>query len=822
MQKVHKSKHMLTNYLKLAFRNLKKRKGNALLNILGLTIGMSACLLIFHYVSFERSFDDFVPKAKDVVRLRLDNYQKGKLAWQSATIYPAIAPTLKKDYPEIENFCRIYDAQFLLSTENNDVKFNEDKGYYADPAFLEMFNIQLTKGDRATALSTPDKMVISKKIAKKYFGNADPMGKRLMVRDPQFQRSYMISGVFDSYPQNSHLIVEYLVPYSSLGQYLRQLGDTSNATETSFGWYDFYSYLQLKPGTDWKQFEKKLPGFCDRYINSQEWYKKNNNRAELYLIPLTDIHLHSNVNQEAEVNGNGQAVSFLFLIAIFIISIAWINYINLATARSIERAREVGMRKVLGALRIDLIRQFMIESFMLNLIALLLSVAIFSFLLPAFDKFVGRDTFTHFTLTSSYWRFFILLFLGGTFLSGIYPAFVLSGFQPITVLKGLFKNSAGGISMRKGLIVAQFIISVVLIAGTIIVFQQLQFMRNQKLGANIKQTVVLEGAQSQQDSIYRAIFQPFKTELLQQPDIKSVTASSNVMGREIYWTSGVTRVGANETSVTLYHLGIDYDFVPSYELKLEAGRNFSKEFKTDEKAVLINKKAAELLGFKDAQGAINGRIRRNNDTLNVIGVVSDYHHQGLQKTIDPMVFLLIPNIRQYYSLKVESSNMQKTIANISKTWNKYFPADPVNYFFLDETFNEQYKSDQLFGKVFAVFAFLAILIACFGLLGLSAYNVLQRTKEIGIRKVLGASVQSILMLLSTEFLKLIAIALVLAIPICWFSMHSWLQDFAYRIKIDWWVFAIAGFLALLIAFLTISLQVMKALVENPVKSLRTE
>jgi putative ABC transport system permease protein len=814
---------MLFSYFKLAIRNLSKRKGNAFLNILGLTIGMSACLLIFHYVSYERSYDDAAPDAKDIVRLRLDNYQKGKLAWQSATIYPAIGPTLKKDYPEIEKFCRLYDANFLLSTENNQVKFSETKGYYVDPAFLAMFNINLVKGNPTTVLDAPDKMVISEKMAKKYFGNEEAVGRRLITREPGLTQTYQVTGVFKEFPGNSHLIVEYLVSYSTMAKYLRVLGDTSNATETSFGWYDFYTYLQMKPGTDWKQFEKKLPAFCDRYINSQEWYKTNNNRAELYLMPLADIHLKSNFNQEAEVNGNGQAVSFLFLIAIFIIGIAWINYINLATARSIERAREVGMRKVLGALRSDLVRQFMIESFLLNMISLSLSLGLFALLLPAFDRFVGRDSFTHFILTPSYWRIFILLFVGGTFLSGIYPAFVLSGFQPIIVLKGVFKNSAGGINLRKGLIVAQFIISVVLIAGTIIVFQQLQYMRKQQLGININQTLVLDGANSPLDSTYQGIFQPFKTELLQLPGIKSVTASSYVMGKEIYWTSGVRRLGAeNETSVTLYHMGIDYDFVPAYEVKLTKGRNFSKDFPTDERAVLLNEKAVELLGFKDATDALNGKVRRNNDTLTVIGVVSNYHHQGLQKTIDPMIFLLRPNIRSYYSLKIETSELQPLIAGITKTWNKYFPTDPVNYFFLDESFNQQYKSDQLFGKVFAVFAFLAILIACFGLLGLSAYNVLQRAKEIGIRKVLGASFQNILLLLSTDFLKLITIALLLAIPICWFAMHSWLQDFAYRINIDWWVFALAGITALLIAFATISLQVIKAVVENPVKSLRAE
>ena len=816
---------MIRNYLTIALRNLTKRKGYSFLNIAGLTIGMTCCMFIFHHVSYEKSYDDFSPNAKDIVRLRLDSYQKGKLAWQSATIYPAIAPTIRKDFPEVQDFCRLHDAEMLLTNEANDVKFNETKGYYADPSFVKMFDVKIIKGNPSTALNAPDKMLISESMSKKYFGNEDAVGKILTVKDPGSLQTYQVTGIFKDYPKNSHLIVDYLVSYSTLGKILRLDGDTSNATETSWGWYDFYSYLQLKPGTDYKKLESKLPSFCDRYINSQEWYKTNNNRATLHVLPLTDIHLYSNYNQEAEVNGNGQAVGFLFLVALFIIGIAWINYINLATARSVERAREVGVRKVLGAVRSTLIRQFLVESLLLNIVAFILSLAVFYLLLPAFDRFVGRDSYTDLALTADYWWLFLAMFAGGTLLSGLYPSLVLSSFQPITVLKGVFKNTAGGISLRKGLIVVQFITSVVLIAGTIIVYQQVSYMRKQQLGVNIEQTLVLKGAGSLQDSLYRTTFQPFKNELLQQPDIKNVSASTSVMGNEIYWTSGVSRLDKpNETAVTLYHLGIDYDFLPAYDLKLVAGRNFSKEFTTDNKAALINERALELLGYKDANEVINGnlKLKRGRDTLTIVGVVTNYHHQGLQKAIDPMILLFRPNARTYYSVKIGTADVQKTIASVQKTWSKFFPSDPLNHFFLDEKFNQQYKSDALFGKVFGVFAFLAILIACFGLLGLSAYNVLQRAKEIGIRKVLGASVQNILLLLSKDFLKLILVALLLAVPVGWFVMHEWLQDFAYRIDIAWWVFAVAGFVSLGIALLVISLQALRAAVENPVKSLRTE
>lgn len=812
---------MFKNHLTIAFRNLTKRKGYSLLNILGLAIGITCCLLIFQYVAYEKSYDDFHPKADQIVRLRLDSYQKGKLAWQSATSYPAIAPTMKRDFPEVENYCRLIDANLLLSNDERNIKFNELKGYFADASVLDMFNILLVKGNPKTALDGPDKMILSETMARKYFGSTDPIGKKLTVRG-NLIRNYEVTGVFKDYPSNSHLIINHLVSYSTLGKELRLQGDTSNATETAWGWYDYYVYLQLKPGTNKKQFEAKFPAFCDKYMNNNEWNKVNNVKAALSLIPLKDIHLYSNYNQEAEVNGDGKAVGFLFMIAFFIIAIAWVNYTNLATARSLERAREVGVRKVLGAVRANLITQFLIESFLLNLLAFILALIAAFFLAPSFSALIGSTANGNFYLPSMYWLGFLAMFFTGTFLAGIYPAFVLSGYHPVVVLKGLFKNTSKGLILRKGLIIGQFATSVILIAGTIIVYQQVQFMRNQKLGANINQTLVLQGANTVQDSVFQSVFQPFKNELLKRPDIKSVSTSTNVMGQEIYWTSGITRVGAaNNEGVTLYHLGIDYDFIPAYEMKLVAGRNFSKSFETDKKAVLINEKAAELLGFKNAEEAVNAKVKRR-DTLTIIGVVANYHHQGLQKAIDPMIFLLVPNSSNFYSLKTTSSNINATITAVQKSWDRYFPADPFNYFFLDETFNEQYKSDTRFGAVFGLFATLAIVIACFGLLGLSAYNVLQRTKEIGIRKVLGASVQNLLVLLSKEFLVLVLISLVVAIPVAWWVMNNWLQDFAYRIHISWWVFALAGFLAVFIAILTVSIQALKAAVMNPVKSLRTE
>ena len=812
---------MFRNHLKLAWRGLIKRPGYSALNIFGLTAGITCCLLIFHYVGYERSYDRFQQNAGRIVRLRLDDYQQGRLAWQSATVYPAIAPTMKKEFPEVEQFGRLIDANILMTNVEKSIKFNENKGYYADPSMLHMLDIRLTEGDPATALDGPDKLLLSATTARKYFGNEDPLGKHLKGLERGSTQDYQVTGVFRDYPGNSHLIINHLVSYATLAKIARtEWHDSTDITETSWGWYDYYGYVQLKPGVDWHELEAKLPAFCDRHMNNREFEKKHNIRAEVHLIPIPDIHLYSNYNQEAEVNGNGKAVSFLFLIAFLIIGIAWVNYTNLATARSLERAKEVGLRKVLGAIRIDLVLQFLTESFLLNMLALALATGAAFLLAPSFSALVGSDAGS-FTLPLPYLLGVLGIFFLGSFLSGIYPAFILSGYHPITVLKGMFRNSTRGQVLRKSLIIGQFAVSVILITGTILIYQQVQYMRRQQLGANINQTLVVGGAITVQDSTYQSIYQPFKTEVLRQPGVQSVTASSSVMGQEIYWTNSISRLDDPGQSKTMYIMGVDYDFIRAYGLRLAAGRSFSQQFGTDNKSVLLNETAATLYGFKTATEAV-GKKLLINDTSTIIGVIADYHQQGLRQAINPMLIRLLPNFESYYSVKFTTQDPHATVAAIKSAWDRYFPRDPFTYFFLDESFSQQYKADTRFGETFGLFATLAILIACFGLLGLSAYNVLQRTKEIGIRKVLGATERSLVFLLSREFLVLVLLALIIAIPVCWTVMHSWLEDYAYRISIEWWVFLMGGMVALLIALGTVGFQALRAASANPVKSLRTE
>jgi len=813
---------MFKNYFTISLRNLSKRKGYTVLNILGLTIGIACCLLIFQYVSYERSYDTFQKNSSQIVRIRLDEYKQGKLQWQSATSYPAFGPLMKKDYPEVQNYCRLIDDELLLSNDAKNVKFAEKKGYYADPSSVNMLGVQLTRGSASTALDAPDKMIISESMAKKYFGTDDVVGKTLIARNQNPFETFQITGVFKDYPSNSHLIIDYLVSYETLRKVLKANGDTEDSANTAIGWYDFYVYLQLSPGTDLQKFQAKMPAFAEKYINNRKGNKANNVKNELFIIPLSDIYLYSNYNQEAEVNGDGSSVNFMFLIAFVIMGIAWINYINLSTARSVERAKEVGVRKVLGAAKIQLIRQFMLENALLNLTAIILAAFAVYALTPAFNHLMGEQAAKGFSMSAKYWLLFSGIFISGTLLSGLYPAFVLSGYQPVAVLKGAFKNTSGGLMLRKGLIVLQFGISVVLIAGTIIVFQQVTFMRNQKLGVNINQTLVLDGVQSVTDSVYQDVLQPFKTDLLRNAGIKGMTVSTSVMGKEIYWTNGFQSIDHKELGgSTVYRIGVDHDFIPQFELKMLAGRNFSKDFKSDSKAAIINDRAIAQFGFKDPQDAIGKKIS-SRDTFTVIGVVQSFHHMGLQKPIDPQLITLVPNARRAYSIKLQTNDLQGTLANVKALWTKYFPNDPFNYYFLDDSFNSQYQSDQRFGEMFTLFAFLAILIACFGLIGLSAYNILQRTKEVGIRKILGASIKNVVFILSKDFLVLVIISFVIAAPVSWLVMHHWLQDFAYRITISWWVFGVAGLLAVAIALSTIGYQAIKAALVNPVKSLRSE
>ncbi|GGA93832.1 ABC transporter permease [Puia dinghuensis] len=814
---------MLKSMLRIAVRHLRKRKGYAVLNILGLTVGIACCLLIFEYVAYERSYESFNPKAGRIVRVQNEEYQNGVMTVPCASSMSALAPTLKKDFPEVEEACRLRHSPLILANDIRNVRFEELKAYYADPATVDIFSVHVLEGDAKTALSAPSKVLLSATSAKKYFGHEDPLGKTLTLHGNGRTWSLEVTGVFADYPANSHMQFDLLVSYKTHSVVNGTYGKPNDPVETSWGWTDFYTYILLREGANRQQFAAKMPAFIDKYYNNLPENLADKDRYNLTVMPLLDIHLYSHYTEEAEPNGDGQSVSFLFLIAFFIIAIAWINYINLSTARSLERAREVGVRKVLGAVRQELIRQFMLESLLLNVVALVAALAVVLVANPLFGRLTGRPLTAIFSLPGLYWEYFAGLFVAGTLLSGIYPALVLSRYQPVAVLKGLFKNAAGGQWLRKGLIVGQFAASIILIAGTVIVYRQVIYMRSQRLGVDIDRTLVLRGARSAlTDSAYHGAFDAFKGEVLQVKGVKSITASSNVMGEEILWDTDwwwMQHPGGIR-KVSIFMLGVDQDFVGSYGIRMVAGRNFSRDFPSDRRAVLLNETAVRTLGFASPRAALGQLVTTGAkafDSSLVVGVIADFHNEGLQKAIQPLVLLPNRDGRAHYSLKIEPTDAAATIAAVRKIWDKHFPGDNYTYYFLDEAFDRQYAENERFGQVFALFALFAVAIACFGLLGLSAYNVLQRTKEIGIRKVLGASVSSLLYLLSRDFL-----VLVIAVPVTWAVMDSWLQSFAYRIGISWWVFGLAGLLAVLVAFVTVGGQAFRAAVANPVHSLRSE
>jgi len=818
---------MLQSFLKLAFRNLAKRKGYALMNIAGLAIGITCCLLIFEYVAYERSYDNFHENADRIFRVQDEEYQNGRMVVACASAMPGVAPAMKREFPEVEKAGRLRKVEFLLGNDARNIRFKEPTVYYADESILDIFHIPFVDGDLKTALSGPGKVIISEEEARKYFGSENPLGKTLSVHSSGNTRPLEVTGVFKDYPSNSHLKLSVLVSYPTYSQVIGSYGNPKDVLETSFGWTDFYTYILLRKGADPKRLAAKLPGFIDRHYNDLPENKSVGDRYSLSLMPLKDIHLKSHYTEEAEANGNGQSVTFLFLIAFFIICIAWINYINLATARSLERAREVGVRKVLGALKAELIWQFMLESLLLNLVALLAAIIITLAINPSFAHLSGRSLPSILNLPTSYKEYFLILLAAGTFLSGIYPALVLSRYQPVAVLKGIFKNAAGGQWLRKGLIVGQFAASIMLIAGTMIVYRQMRYMQNQDLGVNINQTLVIKGAfGGLTDSAYHDAYSAFKQEVLKLPGVRSITSSSAVMGEEILWSTNWNRVrGRSKQTINLFHLGVDEDFVASYGLKVIAGHAFSGSPGENRRKVMLNESAVHALGISSPQSAIGELIsggQSRMDSLEVTAVISDFHNEGLQKAIQPLVIFPNRNTRDNYSVKIEGKHVASTVASIKKTWDRHFTTDPFDYFFLDEFFNRQYDENRRFGTVFGLFAVLAITIACFGLLGLSAYNVLERTKEIGVRKVLGASVNNLVIGLSKDFMALVAVAFVIAIPITAIAMHSWLRGFAYRTSLTWWIFAAAGLLSIAIALLTVGYQALKAALANPIKSLRTE
>jgi putative ABC transport system permease protein len=793
---------MIKNYLKIAFRNLWRHKIFSLINIMGLTVGMTACFLIFLYVRFELSYDSFHSKAGRIYRIVADIKTPTEVIPADRPAW-AVPPNVKDEFPEVESFVRATDDNLLV--RKGEKKFQEENALWADSSFFHVFDFKLLKGNPQTALKDQFSIVFSETAAKKYFGKEDPMGQTLLITGDAFPAR--VTGVMKDIPENSQIKADMLLSMSTITQKFNQ------GLDSQWGSYGAMAYLLLKPGTNAKALEKKFPAFLEKRNGTE--MKKSQMYPTLFLEPLKDVYLRSTRN--GHKTGNITNVYIFSIVAIFILLIACINFINLTTARSAERAREVGIRKVVGAARAQLTKQFIGESIMLCLIAFFLTIAFSWLLLPLFNQLAGK-TISHSIFENlSYIAILFLAAVSIGLLAGVYPALVLSSFKPVTVLKGKFTTGTRGILLRKSLVVSQFTISIGLIIATIIVYNQMRYMRNQNLGFSKDQVIVMDtyGDHSKD---------AFKQALTGIPTVKSVSASSSVPGggnpgaySEIENLKGDLQVA----NLDLYF--VDFDYINQFKIKMVAGRGFSREFGTDTtQAMVLNEAAVKMFGYTSPQQAIGRRFKQWGREGKIIRVMKDFHFRSLQQPIKPLSMRIEPGGCNLVSAKVSAANLPATIAAIENKWKTLIPNRPFSYFFLDEFFDKQYRSEERFGKLFLNFAILAIFISCLGLLGLASYSTIQRTKEIGIRKVLGASVSNIVNLLSKDFLKLVAISAVIAFPIAWFAMNKWLQDFAYRIGMSWWVFLMAGILATLIALFTISFQAIKAAIANPVKSLRTE
>jgi len=805
---------MFKNYFKTAWRNIKRHKVYSGINILGLAIGIAACLLILQYVSFELSYENFQANRDRIYRVEQDRYDNGKLSTQWAAGAFGVGNAFKDAIPEIEEYVKvIQNNKVITEVQNQPLKI--DNVFFATNSFFNVFTYPLIAGNTSNALKDPFTAAISESTAKKVFGTTNVVGRQIELNR---NSNYIIKAVYKDAPVNTQIRPDILLSYAT---FVKWTTDSSgNGPENAWEWDGCLTYLLLHKGADPKKVESKFPPIVTKFVGDD--MKKYNAGVIYHLQPLKDIHLTSHYMMEPGETVDGKTVYLLLGIAFFIVAIAWVNYINLATARAITRAREVGVRKAVGSRRKQLIVQFLSESALLNSVALVIALLIVLLAIPGFNRLSGQQLSFSLFAHNNFWIDLGALFIVGVFFSGLYPAFVLSGFNPVEVLKGKMGGTKQSSLLRKSLVVFQFAASLFLLIGTVTVYKQIKFMRNQSLGVNIDQTLVISPP-TVTDSTYLQRITAFKNELSRQTAIKSIAVSTNVPGEAVGWNAGGIKLVTEDDSKQKQYrvIGVDYDYMSTYGLKIIAGRAFSKDY-ADDSSVVFTQKAVELLGFNKPEDALNKRIDFWGRKYTIVGVASNFHQQSLHENFDAVIFRCMPNVIGPVSIKIKASKATQVINAVKAEWGKFFQGNTFEYFFLDDHFNEQYKEDQRFGQVFELFTSLAILVACMGLFGLASFTTIQRTKEIGVRKVLGASVSTILKLLYREFTFLLIIAFLIATPLAWLMTVNWLQGYAFRIDMHWTFFVIPFLIIVAIAFITVGFQSIKAALASPAKSLRTE
>lgn len=804
---------MFINYFKIAFRNLSRTKLFSFINIMGLAIGMAACLLILHYVNFENSYDTFFENSDQIYRIRYERYGEDGSAQKFASCAPPVGYLIRERHSEVEKLGRVFRYKAGVSHKN--IKFMEERMYFAEPEFFEIFNFNFISGNPAMELAEPNKTFISQSTANRYFGNENPIGKIISV-DKQY--NYEVVGIFEDVPLNSHIKFDIILPWKNMET---QYGP--DYTE-NWGHSGSFTYVLLKDNVTVSEYNKILEAMIDKEIG--EDLKQYKMVWKFPLQPLKNIHLTSHYAQEYEANGDKDVVKYLFVIAFFIIIMAWVNYINLSTARSLTRAKEVGLRKVVGASRKQLILQFFMETILVNTISIILSFLLVSLIMPYFNNLTGMSSDFSIWAQQSIWITIAGMLLIGIVLSGLYPVLALSSFQPVAVLKGKLGNSAKGINLRKALVIFQFVMAFFLLTGTFVVFGQINFMKNQKLGFSKDQTLVVKLPRVRDDA-FEAKAKSFKDKIMNYSDVSEICVVTEVPGKQIYWDAGgIFKAGDDASKSKNYQIvGMDYDFVDVFDLEFVVGRNFSKEFTNEEENLIFNETAVSWIGFESPEAALNQKVSYWGEFYTIVGVLKDYHQQSLKEAFEPHIFRYMPygrGNRGNFAFKLNTAGMRETVELIKTQYDEFFPGNPFDYFFLDEYYDQQYKADELFGSVFGVFSFFAIFVTSLGILGLSSFMAIQRTKEIGIRKVLGANISKIIVLLSKDFMILIILSFVIALPLTIIGINNWLDSFANKmdleIRLYIWPLIIVSFITLM----TMGAHVLRAALANPVESLRFE
>jgi len=803
---------MLRNYFTTAFRNLIKNKIFSVINITGLALGITACLLISVYVNYETGYDKNIDDVDNLYRVLYNRVSETGEKVEFASASPTVGPAIAEHFPEIEEFARAYRIEGTLSI--NKKSFREDKMFWAEPNFLELFSYEMIYKSADTLLSQPNTMVISDAIAHKYYGDKNPTGEIVILNGKQ---AFKIVGVFKSQPSNMHFDADILLSYIN---WEKQLGPSV----LTYGWVysGFYTYVKVKPNTNLTEMNTKI----EDYINEElgEFMALYKLKIGYKLQPVTDIHLTSHFMHELKPNGNKNSIIFLYIISWFIILIAWINFINLLTINSIKRSSEISLRKVLGGTSPQLIKQFLLESILINSIALLFAFVIIEAGFPFFSKLTGIPS--SYNMWNKFWFFqnVSIIFLVGTLLAGSYPIWGILSKKIVATLRSGFTGSKKAVFLRKALVVFQFSMAVILIAGTISVYKQLQYLKSQESGINKSNILIVNTPRIGEKDILNQR-KAFKDELYKLPFIENVSFSSVIPGmHNMFNRGGIHKLGDDPNTGKNYRITeIDHNFTNVYSNVFIAGKNLSGDYNSDASSVIINLAASELLGFENAEKAIGEKILIRGLENTIVGVIENFHQESPRLDFEPQIFRLAQQPSGYFSIKLsDTKNLNKIQSKIETQYKEFFSGNPFDYFYLEDYYKDQYKTEERFGEVFGIFSLLALFITSLGILSLSAFSAAQRKKEIGIRKVMGASMNQILILLSKSYISLLMISFIIAIPIIYYAINKWLENFANKMELTVWIFIIPIILISVFSLITVIFQSMKTAKDNPADSLRYE